>query len=369
MHRRVAPPLCLVLLVLACTPAAELEIVDARELGPTAEAANIKGRDGGYGGAAFGRSVWLFGDTTLHEADSRGSAWRNGSWSWTDDLDARDGLAPFDAPLDAWGGPAEFFAYTPDEQAFNDLHGTWNPDCAEPCGARVMLWPAALVDDPERARTLVFYGKWGGEPGEWSFWPLGSSVAIWTEFESPPARAILDPSAPEPTLLWQADEPLFGAAALLEGGWLYAFACADGLDKACVLARVEPEQVLERDAWRYYDGDDYGSSLAAAAPVFEGHTILSVHYNAYLERFLAIYGEPLGTGVMMRTAESLEGPWSRAIEAFAAEPSHDGGAPYSALGHPELAREGGRIEYVSYFRSPGPWDGEIRLVEVELARP
>ncbi|MBI2058600.1 MAG: hypothetical protein HYT87_02400 [Nitrospirae bacterium] len=29
-------------------------------------------------------------------------------------------------------------------------------------------------------------------------------------------------------------------------------------------------------------------------------------------------------------------------------------------------RDGGKIEYVTYFRSTGPWTGEIRLVEVEL---
>ncbi len=370
MPRRIALLIGLAF-ALACSPAPApaLELVGVRELGPTAEAPNIRGRDGGYGGLAFGRSVWLFGDTTLLEPDTRGSGWRNGTWSWTGDLDASDGLAPFMAPLDAWQGPAELFPYTAEEQAYNELHATWNPDCAAPCGARVMLWPAALVDDPERARTLVFYGKWSGEPGEWNFWALGSSVAIWTDFDSPPERLVVDASAAEPTLLWQSDEPLFGAAALLDGGWLYAFACEGGFDKPCLLARVEPERVLERSAWRYYDGHGYASELADAEPVFEGHTILSVHHNAHLDRFLAVYSEPLGTGVMLRTAESLEGPWSRATKAFDAEPSHDDAAPYSALAHPELAREGGRFEYVTYFRSPGAWDGEIRLVELELARP
>jgi hypothetical protein len=40
---------------------------------------------------------------------------------------------------------------------------------------------------------------------------------------------------------------------------------------------------------------------------------------------------------------SLEGPGSRATKAFDAEPSHDDAAPYSALAHPELAREDGRF--------------------------
>ncbi|MFV8750722.1 DUF4185 domain-containing protein [Nannocystaceae bacterium ST9] len=355
--------------LVGCGPRAEVEVAAARDLGPSAETPQVKGRDGGYSGLAFGRSVWLFGDTVLHAADSRGSSWRHDSWSWTADLDAHDGLADFVEPIDEWGGAAEFFPYTPDEWAFNEAHAPHDPECEDPCGARVMLWPAALVDDPERERTLVFHQKFGGEPGAWNFWPIGASVAIWTEFEAGPIRPMIDESAAEPTLLWTDPEPLFGAAAVIDRGWLYAFACEGEWDKHCQLARVDPERVLERDQWRYWDGRDYGHSLADAEPVFDGHTILSVHFNAHLDRWLAIYSEPLGTAVMLRTAEALEGPWSREVVAFEAEASHDGAAPYSALGHPELAREGGRIEYVSYFRSPGDWDGEIRLVELVLERP
>ncbi|WP_233561362.1 hypothetical protein [Sorangium cellulosum] len=48
-------------------------------------------------------------------------------------------------------------------------------------------------------------------------------------------------------------------------------------------------------------------------------------------------------------------------------PSSPEAWPYAGLGHAELAREGGRVEYVTYFRETGLLEGEIRLVELERA--
>jgi hypothetical protein len=73
---------------------------------------------------------------------------------------------------------------------------------------------------------------------------------------------------------------------------------------------------------------------------------------------------------MMRTSPALTGPWSAPMEAFETlAPGEDGHFSYSGLGHAEFAREGGRYEYVSYYRSTEPWHGEIRLVEVRVDAP
>ncbi len=52
-----------------------------------------------------------------------------------------------------------------------------------------------------------------------------------------------------------------------------------------------------------------------------------------------------------------------------ADPSYNGDAAYGAMAHPELDRGDGAFVYVSYFRSPADWEGEIQLVEIELAAP
>ena len=348
--------------------ASEVEIVATRALGPTAVSDRISGRDGGASVLSFGRSMWLFGDTILSQPDSRGSAWRNNSWSHTTDLTAGDGIDLFVEPVDEWGGPAELFTYTAEELAYNEAHASWNPDCLEPCGARVMMWPMAAVRHKLGDRTLVFYGKYRGEPGEWNFEGIGSSAAVWTDFEYGPVRPILDDGSDEPTLLFHSPEPMFGQAlVLVDDEQLYSFGCTDEFYHPCKLARVHVDELFDREAWRFWTGREWSSQLDEAVTVFEGHTILSVHFNRFVNRYLAVYSEPLGTGVYLRSAEALEGPWSDRKLIFEAEPSATGYPPYAALAHPEYAREGGRFEYITYFRSPADWQGEVRLVELELA--
>ncbi len=127
-------------------------------------------------------------------------------------------------------------------------------------------------------------------------------------------------------------------------------------------------QALELEAWRYWDGGDWSADLDDAVGVFDAHTMLSVHHNAHLDRYLALYNRPMDDRVYLRTAPALEGPWSGDQAAFWAEPSHDGASAYGAMAHPELDREDGRFVYFSYFRSPADQEGEIQLVELELAR-
>lgn len=347
-------------------PTSEL-VVATRDLGPIAEVDGIQARDGGYSGVAFDRSIWLFGDSILSEPDAEGSAWRHNTWSYTQDFWADDGIGSFLTWVDAAGGPAELFPYTAEELEFNQAHAPHDPDCQDPCGARRMLWPLDIIQDPSTGDALVFYAKLGGEPGAWNFWGIGSSVAIWSEFEFGPVRPVIDAGADEPTLLFRSPEPAFGQAAAKVPEGLATFGCTDTADHTCYLALVDWDAVFDRDAWRFWTGEGWSSSLADAAPVFEGHTMLTVHYNPHVGAWLAIYSEPLGTGVFVRRAPSVTGPWSRAERLFDAEAGFDGSAPYGGLGHAEYQRGGGRFEYVTYYRSTGDWTGELRMVEVELA--
>ena len=71
----------------------------------------------------------------------------------------------------------------------------------------------------------------------------------------------------------------------------------------------------------------------------------------------------------MRTAPSPEGPWSVAVVAFMAMQPASGNV-YDAHAHPEYDADGGQTIYVSYSRStPAPFTSEVRLVEVQLAKP
>lgn len=357
------------ILLAACGYRPDVEVVATRDLGPLETTAAVKARDGGYSVGFRGRTAWLYGDTILSLAGVDGSSWRDNSWSWTPDLDASDDLAGFDEPVDGLGAPEEFFPETEAEAAYNSAHA--GDPCAEaPCGAREVLWPMDAVLDRERDRVLAFYVKIHGEPGAWNFWSLGSGVAIWDDPDEAPDRPEARPGTTDPTLLFDAPHP-FGTAALVHEGVLFAYACVasgDGWTTPCRLGRVDPAEVMDPEAWRYWGGSGWTADLAAAAAVLDGNAQLTVHWNPFLDRFLAVHVDWVTDDVVLRTAEAPEGPWSDPVLAFTALPAAGDGWIYCGLGHDELQREEGRFEYVSYYRSTGDWTGEVRLVEVEVDR-
>ncbi len=349
--------------VLGCREQISLR-VEVAEVGKLETSALIKGRDGGYSGTFQGRSVWLYGDSILAKEGVDKSSWRHNTWSWTMDLNAKDGITGFLERHDAIGVPTEFFPKTAEEAAFNQAHAG-DPCKEKPCGARYALWPAAMVEDPQRKRAFVFYTMIYGEPGEWNFRGMGHSLAVWDDFEKSPTRPIVRPDTPHPTLLFDAAEPNFGSAAFVKDGWIYAYGCEKaGFSKPCRLGRVSLEDPSKRSAWQFYAGGRWSDKVADAQTLFEGAPMLTIHWNAYLGKYLAIYSKPLAPEIVIRTSTAPEGPWSEEQVVWKAQPSHDNAAPYSGLGHAEYAEEQGRVEYITYYRSPAAWQGEVRLVRL-----
>lgn len=359
---------CLVAIVLAGCGEGEAPsiVVAARDLGPLEQSAAIRGRDGGYSGLFQGRSVWIYGDTILGVEDEDGSSWRNNSVSHTADLDAADGITGFIEPLSGAGVPLALFPQTEAEQAFNQAHS--GPDCQDPCGARWALWPGPIVEDPARDRALIIYSKIYGEPGEWNFHGVGMGIAVWPGLDQPVERPVVRPGSEHPTLLFAEGERIFESAAVVMGDLLYLFGCG-GDDKECRLARVPLDSVHDRATWRFFAGDGaWSPDVDDAVGLFRAMDMSTVHWNRHLGAWLAVYSPPFENRVMIRTSPALTGPWSLPMEAFQTmapgdDPDH---FAYSGLGHGEYARDGGRFEYISYYRGTAPWAGEIRLVEIEL---
>lgn len=347
-------------------PPPDVSLVSARDLGALSVSPVVRGRDGGASFRFGARSVWLFGDTTINRANADGQTWLNDSWSYSESLSASAGITLRDR-LDSAGGLTEFFPLTADERAFNVAHrGT--PCAQSPCGARWAFWPGATVVDPSTGRALIFYGKISAAPGDFNFHSVGQSIATWEDFDRAPVRPTVSPGAAEPTLLFTQSEPAFGAAAVLVDGALYAYACGQsGLSKPCKLGRVPVAHALERSAWRFWSSSGWSASISDAATLFEGNDILSVTYAPSLNRFIAVYAEPLGRTVVLRTAPHPEGPWSSTLTLFEAQaPTEGNGWVYDAQAHGEFSEDGGRVQYVTYSRTTGFFQSEFRLVRVAL---
>jgi hypothetical protein len=366
MRQALAALLLLLLPACASNPA-EAHVVSARAIGIVTQPAVVSGRDGGESRLLWGRSVWVFGDTVLGAPDEEGSTWHHNSLSFTDDLDASDGLT-LDIRPDAAGAPAYAVPPTAEEKAFNDAHQ--GDPCAEtPCGARWAVWPTALVFDEPRDRALIFYELIYAEPGDFNFHGVGSGVALWNAFDDPPERPEVSPGTEYPTLLFQGGEPSYGTAAALDGTDLYVYSCKlDRFDFPCLVARVPVDDVLDRTRWHYWDGRAWNPWIGMGRPVFDGSSIVDVSFNAHLGRWTAVYSQPFSNDVILRTAPAPQGPWSDELTLFTSDHRSSDGNTYDALPHPEFAEQDGKVIYVTYSRPTGTsWLGsELPLVRVEF---
>ena len=341
------------------------EIAGTRELDPVRFPDIIRGRDGGYSARFGGQSVWVFGDTTLESPAADGKTWRSSTWCRSADRYASDGLNCVDDPVDASGAPFEFLPFTAEELQHNQDH--FRTDIPEEDQSRWALWPGPVVVDPDSGKALVFYSKIFSRPGAWNFAAIGYSVATWESPDSPVVRPEVAPGASEPTLLFPQGTTSMETGALIHNMYVYVYGCKSAwLSWPNFLGRVKFSEALNREAWEFYQGQDvWSNDWENAATVLDAAPMLTVHWNKYLKKFLAIYSAPLVNTLSFRTSDRPEGPWSDAREF------HQGVAPldssqwdYSGLAHPEFARENGRIEYVTYFRPTEFLKGEIRLVEV-----
>lgn len=331
-----------------------------RELGAMRWASEVWGRDGGYSTQVGTRALWVFGDTGGHTSP-RHLGFANNTACVLADGDARDGLFPCEELLDPQGYLFEFLPLTAEEAAYEAEHG--NPlSCGDHCEG-VALWPGPVIHDPARGRVLVLYAKLYQRPGYLNIDVVGTSIAVWDDgLKGTATRPLLRPEDSEPTLLFRGDEPQLAAAALVVDGDLLAYSCVgDGFDKPCVLLRAPLADPLRREAWEFRGDGGWSSDAADAVELFQGAPMMTVHWNEHAKVYVAAYAAPGGNEVMIRSAARPEGPWSDEAEIHTGRAPLAGASMYGALMHPELSRDGGRTEYLSYYQVESE---TIELVEV-----
>ena len=179
----------------------------------------------------------------------------------------------------------------------------------------------------------------------------------------------------EETLLWTADRPSFGAAALLWEGHAYVYGClpARFLSADCYVARAPVADADRVAAYEYWTGGDHWSSnVDAAWPMVEAGQDVSVVYLPERDRFVMGYATPLGTEILLRSGLGPSGPWSAPVGvATCQKPAEDPDAVcVNVQLHPGL--DAGADELVATYAtaSSGPGQGEhpdrytTRLIEL-----
>jgi len=342
-------------------------VEEASEVGPVPFDGTVMHREGARSARLDDESVWVFGETTTSRPGSDGSALRQATIAWTDNLDASKGLSPLSELRDGAGIPAEALPLTKEDAAYNAAHSGEN--CVEPCGTGWLLEPGAVVADAERNRLLVFYERVFRHGGDNHAERVGASLAAWRRPGPSSERPTVRPETDSPRIHFGPEEPGWGSAALTVAGQMYVYACET---QSCRLARVPVASALDRSQWRFFAaGGRWSSDWRDAQPVLQGSIargILSVHWNPYLGTFIAVYSADFARHITIRFADHPEGPWSEAgmieIDTLPSGPGWD--LTRGGLGHPEFARDRGRIEYVTYRRTLGA--PEVRLMEVRFGR-
>lgn len=154
-------------------------------------------------------------------------------------------------------------------------------------------------------RAYLYYmsvRKWG-IPGQWTLNHSGIAYsdnggATWTKS----------------TTQWSGSSN-FGQVALVnQGGFVYVYGIPGGRYGGLKLARVPQASVLTKSAYQYWNGttwvtgDEYAAKTIVPGPVGE----LSVQYNSYYKKWIMMYLVDSTQEIVLRTADSLTGPWSDA---------------------------------------------------------
>lgn len=317
------------------------------------------GRDAGFSGMLQGRSVWVFGDTFLSRPANDGLQWRSTSWSCTRDTSSEDGVGPFLHALDDEGLAIQLLPHTRDEAAFDIAHVCGDKKRGtQACGARQAPWPHSMVVDNDGQTGAIYYSTMQtGPESQWDFRRISGSIAIWNDSELPAQRV-------EPPL-FSEEEPDWGSAAVLDGEDIYVYACEfNGQTKPCLLARVPFDSATNKQHHRYWaDNGEWSKDWRDAIPIFEGGSIFSVHYNAFLEKFLAFCMPGLANETTFRTAHLPQGPWSDPYEVGRGLPASENWN-YALVAHPEFSRENGQVEILSYTRPAGFLRQDTQLLEL-----
>lgn len=276
----------------------------------------VHGLDGAFSlPLGDGTSLWLFGDTLI--GPKRGTL--------TD-------FPPNTAAIAKGLGEQARFIGAPDPVL------AW-PDRP----AKRRIWPLDLVETPAGERFAYYVGIEGTGTGPYDFKIAEVGVA---KVSAPPAAPFRDAGT-----LFEGDPPLYGSSALVDGGFVYAY--AGGTPTR--LARVPVASVADRAKYAFLSEGRWVSDAAKASALPDSGAELSVRWNPYLGRFVMIYIPPLDKRIMMRLAPRPEGPWGPARIVHAPPFGQDATALlYGAKQHAELDREGGRTIVVTYNTNAQP---------------
>jgi len=159
---------------------------------------------------------------------------------------------------------------------------------------------------------------------------------------------------------WGRDSKFAQGAYLKQDGKVYMFGTQAGRYGSVFLARVDENNMLEKNLYEYWNGSAWVTDESAATAVTFGSTSeMSVAYNSYYNRYFMIYLSVDRRAIVYRDAENITGEWSR--EKILME--EDGNALYAPYFHPWF-NDGKEMYYFISHASP-TWNTFLVYADLE----
>jgi Domain of unknown function (DUF4185) len=306
-----------------------------------AAAASIKEFDGVTSVVAGGESFWLFGDSWLTRKRG-GYLFANATVAKSADSDASDCVS---LAYKASGGIAE-------------------PLLALEKGEST-AWPDGAIAIEAGNVDFYFASVKRTSSTKWNVTAIGLARFDTRSMNS---RRLVEH-------LWdntsEFGDAIRGARSpVLQGRHVFVF--LHTTTNRLLLARVPMDSMAMPGAYSYWNGTSWSFSLANAKALWPETASdiptqngLSVRYNDFLGKWLAVYDRDLST-ISVRVADSLTGPWSSEVQWLDCKtlfPSSVWPPCYYAEQHVELSGDEGRTIYVTVSSAP-PYD--VYLLELRL---
>ncbi len=299
------------------------------------------GGDGAYSVALTPqRTLWLFSDTWIGEVrDGK----RTNAAMVNNTLGLQDGEGPaakvqFVVRRDAGGKPVAFL--TPE-----DKHGWF------------WLQAGACVEN----RLFLFLAqieKTDG-PGAFGFRQFGQSLGIVTNPLASPLEWRVEQQPLPCVELGFGRRRNFGAAALVDGGYVYVYGTDDEmrsgkLERYLTVARVPTNRVADFSAWRYYSDGQWSADYREASRLVDGMaTEYSVSFLPKLGQYVLVYTDKgLSPKIQARTSRTPWGEWS---------------APVTIYRCPEMAEDKGVFCYAAKAHASQGFDDALMISYVANA--
>ena len=176
-------------------------------------------------------------------------------------------------------------------------------------------------------------------------------------------------------LIWKKDEPKFASAVLKDDKnnllYLYGVVQSEEGIQQCFLARVKDDEIENFEKYEYLSSHlpGWNKNIKKAIPIFTGMpNELSVSFNNYLNKYLAVHSLDLSGKIVGRTSTTPWGPWSEPTTLYEVKVKRELELLYPILiyagkEHPSLSNNNGKIIYITYIEFEEYYP---HLIEVEF---